>query len=305
MAKREEMAAPVAPVSKGEESAHGFPSGESFDLAASRVADLLRGSSVASRPASGSAPATPPDDTNGDHFGDALERVIKGEARPAPETAPAGKLDLAAVAERLGISIEDLYGVEVGMPDDGQAVTLTELKDLATAHKRSQAERLEWETTHAAQRNQIATATAELQTLLGMIPAEMRSPEMIRQAQSKLEVTRAMEQQKLLARVPEWRDPRQFEAEFEVIRPHLSEWGFSDEELSGVYDSRLLAYIRHNALREKRLADLLAETRKQRERRAGPRTIGGKPDATTAPIRRGNDRNAAADAVANLLRNGK
>jgi hypothetical protein len=280
---------------------HGFPQADTFDAAASKVADLLRGA-VPSR--SESAPSTPPDRTE-DDFADALEKAVKGEARKEPAAETSGKLNLSTIAERLGVSMEDLYAAEIGMPDDGTTLTLTELKDLATAHKRDAAERLEWETTATAQRNQIAAATSELQTLLGMLPAEMRTPEMIHQAQAKLEYTRALEQQKLFQRVPEWRDRGTLESEFEVIRPHVAEWGFSDADLAGVYDSRLLAYIRHNALREARLADLLEQTRKQRERKGSARTSGGKPDSTLAPPRRGSDRDAKVRAIANLLRDGK
>lgn len=287
------------------EGAHGFPQGESFDAAASKVADLLRAGAVPSRSgSSASAPSAPPDQTNGDDFADQLEAAVKGGAPKAPAAETSEKLNLAGIAERLGISMEDVYKLEVGMPDDGSTLTLTELKDLATERKRDVAERLEWETTQASQRNQIAAATAELQTLLGMLPAEMRTPDMIRQAQAKLEYTRGLEQQKLLQRVPEWRDPAQFEADFEAIRPHVAEWGFSDADLAGVYDSRLLAYIRHNALREKRLGELLEQTRKQRERRGSPRTSGGKPDSTIAPQRRGSNRDAKVEAITNLLRNG-
>jgi hypothetical protein len=283
------------------ESAHGFPQGESFDAAASKVADLLRTGAVPSR-VGRDAPSTLPDQS--DDFADQLEAAVKGGAPKAPAAEMSEKLNLAGIAERLGISMEDVYKLEVGMPDDGSTLTLTELKDLATERKRDVAERLEWETTQASQRNQIAAATAELQTLLGMLPAEMRTPDMIRQAQAKLEYTRGLEQQKLLQRVPEWRDPAQFEADFEAIRPHVAEWGFSDADLAGVYDSRLLAYIRHNALREKRLGELLEQTRKQRERRGSPRTTGGKPDSTIAPQRRGSNRDAKVEAITNLLRNG-
>ena len=283
------------------EGAHGFPQGESFDAAASKVADLLRTGAVPSR-AGRDAPSTLPDQT--DDFADQLEAAVKGGAPKAPAAETPEKLNLAGIAERLGISMEDVYKLEVGMPDDGSTLTLTELKDLATERKRDVAERLEWETTQSSQRNQIAAATAELQTLLGMLPAEMRTPDMIRQAQAKLDYTRGLEQQKLLQRVPEWRDPAQFEADFEAIRPHVAEWGFSDADLAGVYDSRLLAYIRHNALREKRLGELLEQTRKQRERRGSPRTSGGKPDSTIAPQRRGSNRDAKVEAITNLLRNG-
>jgi hypothetical protein len=145
--------------------------------------------------------------------------------------------------------------------------------------------------------------TAELQALVGMIPEQMRTPEMVRQAQTRLEAAKQLESARLLQRVPEWRDAKQYAADMEVIGPHVAEWGFDAEELGQVYDHRLLAYIRHNALREQRLRAALENMKHRRQGRGnGPKTGGREPahERAQGPQSRGG-RTASINEIAKLL----
>lgn len=289
---------------------YAAPTGDTLDSRTAQVAELLSGPLANRREDALPAPSRKQGEQGdlADALADALGvgRESGGDAEAGAGDETAG-LALDALAERLGISVEDVYAqVRVALPDGGGELSLGELKDLAVEHRKTAADRLEWETARETERAAMGQATAELQTLLGMIPAEARSPAMIRAAQEKLEVVRAAEQQKLLARVPSWRDPAQFQADLEVIGPHIEGFGFSKDEFGGVYDARLLAYIRHNALREQRLSAMLEQVRAGRDKRGAPRTTAStRPNSEAVRIPAGARASERVDAVAKLLRDMK
>lgn len=245
---------------------------------ASDVGAILRGEKPATvKP---EAPVTAKDETHGDVV-DQLSEVLRGESRPEEREEAATQenqpMSLDSLAEKLGVEVAELYSMQIGMPDGGEAMTLSDLKDLATERQRDVAERLEWEGEKSKERNRLQNERSEMQKVLSLIPSQFRSPELLSQARDAIDKERQIEAARLVDRVPEWRDPKAFAADMETITPHIGEFGFSKEELRSVYDHRLLAYIRHNALREKRLSEVLAEARERRERKGSARTGGAKP----------------------------
>ncbi len=81
---------------------------------------------------------------------------------------------------------------------------------------------------------------------------------------------RTEQAKQLLQRVPTWSDPANKQADMEVIAPHLEQYGFEPGELDAVYDARLLAYIRANALREQRLTETLGKLGRVRKSKPAP-----------------------------------
>lgn len=59
------------------------------------------------------------------------------------------------------------------------------------------------------------------------------------------------EHQKTLAKIPEWKDAKVAKQEVEEIRQFANSLGFSDEELAGVTDHRLMALLRKGMLQER------------------------------------------------------
>jgi hypothetical protein len=206
---------------------------------------------------------------------------------------------LADAAERLGVDAAELYKLAVPMGGESPPMTLGELKDAATEWKAGAAERIEWDTEAARQRNELANARDELQQLVALIPEQARTPEMMARATAEFERVKNDEARKLLQRVPEWRDHQRYTAEKEVRASHLEPFGFSGAELESVIDSRLMAYVRHNALREKRIAAALEASRGKREQ-TGPRAVSGKQPKTAS-----KSSGDAIDAVVDLLRGSK
>jgi len=258
-------------------------------------------------------------DSAGDRLeGSALDRALAaalaGEELDDEETAAPGAAGapegaegedaapietLADAAERLGVDAAELYKLAIPMGGDEPPMTLGELKDAAAEWKSGAAERIEWDTEAARQRNELANARDELQQLVALIPEQARTPEMMARATAEYERVRNEEARKLLQRVPEWRDHQRYTAEKEVMASHLEPFGFSGDELESVVDSRLMAYVRHNALREKRIEAALASARSKREQN-GPKSVSGKP--TKSANKASGDR---LDAVVDLLRGAK
>jgi hypothetical protein len=274
----------------------------SLDDTTQEIAALLGGGREAEKP-----PVDKGEQGEAD-FASELERALTGESSEATEGGESPKADtheipsnLGAIAEKLGVKPEDLYDVEIPMPDDGEAVTLGELKDLATKYKRSESERLEFDNERETSRVQIQKATEEIRELVGLIPAELRTPALLEKVRDKMEVTKQQEAAKLLARVPEWRDRATMANDLKVIEAHAEQFGFSRQELSSVYDSRLLAYIRHNALREEKLARVLEEARAKRKPSNVAKTD-SKPSGASKPNQRRGRTADAVGAVSQLLR---
>ena len=262
-------------------------------------------------PATGESPA--PATGKGSDFLSQLEAAMtgespaSGEATGDPETGEV-PLSLAKVAEAAGISETDLFGLPISMPDGAEPRTLGQLKDAQTELNRTRGEVEAFFTERESQRTEMATARSELEVLVGMIPAEMRTPEMLNAARQKLANVTQDQAQKLVERVPEWASAETRAADMEVINTHVQRWGFQPGELSSIIDHRMLAYVRHNALQEQRLNVLLGKSK------AKP-TTGGKPqrgkgasaDGRTVSNRAANamqhgNRSQQAEALGDLIR---
>ena len=230
-----------------------------------------------------------------------------GEATGDPETGEV-PLSLAKVAEAAGISESDLFDLPISMPDGAETRTLGQLKDAQTELSRTRGEVEAFFTERETQRTEMASARSELEVLVGMIPAEMRTPEMLNAARQKLANVTQDQARKLVERVPEWANAETRAADMEVINTHVGRWGFQPGELSSIIDHRMLAYVRHNALQEQRLNTLLGKAQ------AKPKS-GGKPqrgkgtDADARTVTQGaanamqhGNRSQQAQALGDLIR---
>lgn len=219
----------------------------------------------------------------------------------APERSGESLKDINAVAEKLGAPLDDLYAIEVPMPDGENPMTLGELKDAAIEHKRGAVERLEFDEKVQQHNNAIANAREELGVLVRMLPESARTPEMLNAARAEIERVREHNIADLFVRVPSWKDQEAKAADLQVIAPHLENFGFKAGELDQVYDARLLAYIRHNALREQKLADMLSQLKSKRtpnRKTGGPRQVASE---TKPAGNSGNRRDAVIQGVTSII----
>ena len=235
------------------------------------------------------------------------ESPASGEATGDPETGEV-PLSLAKVAEAAGISETELFGLPISMPDGAEPRTLGQLKDAQTELNRTRGEVESFFTERETERTAMSKARGELEVLVGMIPAEMRTPEMLAAARQQLATVHEDQARKLVERVPEWANAETRHADMEVIGEHIGRWGFSTGELSGIHDHRMLAYVRHNALQEKRLNALLGKSKAKPAGSGKPqRGRGDSADARSVTQRAANamqagNRSQQAVALGDLLR---
>lgn len=250
-------------------------------------------------PATTPAGETPPANGKGSDFLSQLEAAMTGESPPAagsegqPGTGEV-PLGLTKVAEAMGVSETDLFGMQISMPDGAEPRSLGQLKDAQTELNRTRAEVETFYQERETQRTEFATARGEIETLFGMIPAEMRTPEMLQAARERISVATQDQARKLVERVPEWASAETRAADMDVINTHVQRWGFQPGELSSIIDHRMLAYVRHNALQEQRLNVLLGKSK------ATP-TSGGKPQRGR---RADADARSATQTAANAMQHG-
>lgn len=74
-------------------------------------------------------------------------------------------------------------------------------------------------------------------------------------AAQEFQQRKSIESQKLLERIPEWKDPKAYEAERSGIMETGKHYGFTEQELSMVVDHRAVAMLRDAMLYRKGLAD--------------------------------------------------
>jgi len=250
-------------------------------------------------------PPKPADNDSSDDVMDQLTAMLNGSEPPA-ETPPAADpgapiTTLTAAAEKLGLTSEQLFDLEIAMPDGGESLKLGELKDRATAWERDALEREEFDNRKLEQTNAVENAREELATLIAMLPANARTPQMLERARQQIQTQRETQTAELLRRVPEWKDQTAYAADREEMLPHIAKHGFKQQDFDQVYDARLIAYIRHNAKREARLSAMLEQMQAKRQRDGSHNGPGKKPNVKPVTPQKHGMKDAELVATLNTM----
>jgi len=208
------------------------------------------------------APATP---ELGEPSADALDEIerLMGSESDAPDVAGDPQTDdvtpasLKALAEKLGVEPADLYALTIPLGGDGETMTLGQLKDMAKEAGDLNVARMQLDEQVEAQRVATRRDREDLENLVSMIPREMLTQAMIERARSAGEEYKTEQGRLLNELVPEWRDTASYTADRGEILEHVKKHGWTEDDLNGVYDARLLAYFRRQAKREARTTQLL------------------------------------------------
>lgn len=202
---------------------------------------------------------------------------------PPPETGdqaepPSESWDLKSLAEKLGTDPEKLYnGVKVAMTD-GSELTLSALKDSYRPAAELEKARAQLTEEMSGSKREVAQAHQELAALVSLLDRQHVTPGLIQEAQRLAEQQRQAEADKLLTRIPEWKDPVSRAADWSDIRKVAREYGYSDAEIAlagqGYADHRMVALLR--ALARQPQAPAPA---KPAAKVAAKPTPGGKPTA--------------------------
>jgi hypothetical protein len=203
----------------------------------------------------------------------------KGKAAEKPDgEKPPEKVkpkDLNALAETLGIEVKDLYDMEI--PSDKlKGMTLGKLKDHMAEREKFTVESLKFAEDKAAKETGFLRAEQELQTLIATMPKELLKPEMIAAAKTKHEAVVKAERQKTIEIIPEWQDPVIREKELGAMATHMQAYGFPENYLMSIIDSRTMRYIRDNWQRKVRIDKALADVVERKPANTGKsKTNGG------------------------------
>jgi len=167
------------------------------------------------------------------------------------------------LAEKAGVSPEQLYKLKVAMPEGVEPMTLGELKDLAQRAGDLEGKEQSLTAAKIEQERELMRAQDELRALLAQVGPSL-PPEMVEQHRAKYDAHLAGERQRLLEAIPEWASPEAYQAGRQEIVSSLEAYGFSEAELSNVYDHRLVKLLHDFTRMEKALKTANAEAKKVR-----------------------------------------
>ena len=217
--------------------------------AVEQVSSLLRGQ-----------PAGTPDEPTDSGLAAAPSEAPSPLEPEADPEAGAAELTPKAIAERLGITPDELF-TQMRVPiDGGEPLTLEEfkadgqgLRGLKAAQNELAEERVTFE-------NSVMQQKQTLERAIAKIPPDALTGEMIAEVQAEHETTLKRERQALLTIRPALRDPAVWNATRDLLVAHLQPYGFREIEVDAIVDHRLAKYVIDNAEREERIRKIDADS---------------------------------------------
>lgn len=185
-----------------------------------------------------------------------LERSQKGKTRKGPPKS------LHDAAELLGIKVEDIYKLQVGLANDETPYTLGELKDSFSERENFAVEQLAWGEEKANQEAELLRSRNELTELLTLLPPSAIKPEVLNKIREKHAAAIQRERNLTMTVISEWKNEEVRNTDLQGMTEHLVKAGFPKDYLKNVSDHKTMRYIRENYLREKRINDALARVKK-------------------------------------------
>lgn len=205
--------------------------------------------------------SAPPDGGRADPAGDAAGDDGAGGARAAPKS-------LSEAAEALGLEVAELYALDVPVGDNGEVLSLGELKDAWKAGKDLKAERLAFTRDSEKGRDELAKARAEISRLAGMLPAAAFAPDNVSRMRVEAEAEMAREWSSMIAAEPSWKDAKAYQSDFAEMVKVGEAAGYTKRELELVTDHRAYRLLLKLTRLTKAVEGAL-EGMKPREKRGG------------------------------------
>lgn len=246
-----------------------------------------------------------------------ISRLLRGEPEPPADTAQdtqppePGKpsrakapRSLDELSKALGIEAAALYDIEIPLrAGQSEKVKLGALKDYYAQDSDHQLSRVQWEERRSQQEAELERSRAELAELFKAVPQDKLNKEVLNAARQRVDAIVSAERRRTLERIPEWNDDDKRTADLTAIAEHLADFGLPANTLQGIHDHRILAYMRDNMLRKRRLEQALAKV--QPVRRQGVPKSGPAKKAPSSPVSNSGGARTIdnqVDAVSRLLR---
>ena len=183
-------------------------------------------------------------------------------------------LDAKSMAEKLGISIEDLYQIEFNYAD-GESLTLGQLKDAGDRARGADDEAEKLSQDRERLDNDNMKARAEIQNIVSLLPVEAIDPRLIQQAQNQHAELVRSERINVISAIPGWKDPAVEVEDRAAMMDILGGYGFKRVEADNMLDHRLIKLIYdHTRLRAKlkpKVDEIKRLRKKPGSKRPGPK----------------------------------
>ena len=197
------------------------------------------------------------------------------------------------LAEKLGVDLDALYKLQVSSSEDGEPVTIEELKDLHKGKADFELAQMDWKEQQLAQEQDLTRAKAELQEILATLPEKAVKPEALEKIRAKHEAQVKLERKKTLDVIPEWKDAKVRTADIEGMSEHLQGYGFPVNYLESIVNHQQLKYIRDNWQREQRVRKALEQVKAGKPGKSPAAKTQQKPPVKNpiGSVKRGSARN--------------
>lgn len=223
------------------------------------------------------------------------------EGKPKDKTKKPLKT-ISDAAERLGISVDDFYKLELSIADgqDAEKLSVGAVKDEMKNRADFAMDKIRWAEERTEQEGELMRSRNELTELLALIPKTSLTPEIMTKIREKHVATQKIERERIFQVIPEWKVDTKREADLSSMRDHLDKW-FPKNYLNNVSDHRTFKYIRDNMLREQRIAQALALVKpKQPKSKQAPSTSGSTTKGPSKPTTQQRGTNAEGQKVAQV-----
>ncbi len=147
------------------------------------------------------------------------------------------------MADKLGMSKKELYGVEINLGNDS-IVSLGDLKDAFKDYESIKDGQEKFEATKTHEQNEMMIARRQMDQLvqLGQQTGNL-TPQIIDQLDKIHGDNVTRERNALLTTLPEWRDSNVRQTDYHEMGQLLGQYGFTQTELEGVVDHRLIKFV--------------------------------------------------------------
>jgi hypothetical protein len=223
-----------------------------------------------------------------------------------PETEKRAPKTLAALAETLGVSIDDLYAIEFrdGAEGKGKAHTLGQLKDLLAKETDYTSRELAFQERKVAGENELLRARNELQYVLASLPKGSVPKTVLERAAAEHERVAKLEERRTLDAIPEWKDAAAREKDMDGMAAYIQQYGFGPGDLDRIADHRWRKMIRDSWQRAERVRVALEKVTQEKPKPPG-KPAGRSAPQRSAPVGRNAPMTQKVAAISKLLREGK
>jgi len=230
------------------------------------------------------------------------EDETESESSEQPDSSKAGKPKgkpkaFKDLAERLELTPEDLYAIEVPMAD-GRSMTLGKLKDAGAVQDQLAVREVEFAERVGKQEAEWTRQQAEFSQLVSMIDPKALTPEMRKKAGDAVTENNKRERSEVMRLIPEWSNQELRETELTGMVELLKDYGIGESFLTANLSSKLMRFVRDAYLRKARIERALATVKTvTKPSTTGKSGAAGNPPSkpSTAPTPKGQGLRAVFD----------